>query len=132
MTFLPGSFGQPLPGVFAPVTNFTRHGGREAFGLARLSDHGLAVPADPIKTLNTRVSRTDIDLADPAEARAFDWIGGVYYSEGVDTDWRRAALSEKKVLLLTGRSLPSQPSPSRRSLEVLGELWGAVVPARAV
>lgn len=132
MTFLPGSFGQPLPGIFAPVTNFTRNGGPEAFGLARLGDHGLAVPADPIKTLIARVSRTDIDLADPAEARAFDWIGGVHYGEGVDKGWRRAALSEKKVLLLTGRSLPSQPSPSRRSLEVLGALWAAVVPVRAV
>ena len=132
MTFLPGSFGQPLPGIFAPLTNFTRNGGPEAFGLARLGDHGLAVPADPIKTLIARVSRTDIDLADPAEARAFDWIGGVHYGEGVDTGWRRAALSEKKVLLLTGRSLPSQPGPSRRSLDVLGELWAAVVPVRAV
>ena len=65
MTFLPGSFGQPLPGVFAPVTNFARHGGPEAFGLARLRDHGLAVSADPIKTLIARVSHTDIDLTDP-------------------------------------------------------------------
>jgi hypothetical protein len=132
MTFLPGSFGQSLPGVFAPVMNFTRHGGPEAFGLVRLRDHGLALPADPIKTLMVRVSRTDIDLTDPAETRAFDWIGGVHYGEGIQAAWRQAALREKKLLLLTGRSLPSQPSPDpRRSLEILGELWAAVVPVRA-
>jgi hypothetical protein len=132
MTFLPGSFGQPLPGVFAPVMNFTRHGGPEAFGLGRLRDHGLGVPADPIKTLIARVSHTDIDLIDPAETAAFADIGGVHYSEGIDAAWRQAVLSHGILLLLTGRSLPSQPGPDpHRSLEALGELWAAVVRIRA-
>jgi len=132
VTFLPGSFCQPLPGMFAPITNFTRNGGPEAFGLSRLRDHGLSVSADPIKTLIARVSRTDIDLTDPAEAPAFDFIGGVHYNEGVSGDWRKAAFSQGRVLLLTGHSLPTGPGRDPdHSLEALGELWGAVISVQA-
>ncbi len=131
MIFLPGSFSQ-LPAVFAPLANLTRQGGPETFGLTRLGDHGVAVPADPIRTVIARVSHTDIDLADPADPAALDWIGGVHYGEGLHAAWRRAALSEGKLLLLTGRSMPSPPRHDRRPfLEVLGELWGAVVHVEA-
>jgi hypothetical protein len=127
-TFLPGSFCQPLPGVFAPVANFTRHGGPDTFGLSRLGDHDLSVPAEVVKTLLARVSRTDIDLIDPAEAPPFNWLGGVHYSEGVHAGWREAALSGGRVLLLTGHSLPAQPpAEPLAAREILSDLWGAVV-----
>jgi hypothetical protein len=131
-TFLPGSFCQPLPVVFAPVTNFTRHGGPDAFGLGRLGDHDLSVPAQAIRTLLAKVSRTDIDLIDTAGAPPLNWLGGVHYSNGVHAGWREAALSRGQVLLLTGRSLPFQPPDDPlAALEILGDLWGAIVPVQA-
>ncbi len=132
-TFLPGSFCQPLPVIFAPLTNFTRHGGPDALGLRRLGDSDLAVPAEAIKTMVARVSRTDIDLIDPAEAQPYNWLGGVHYGRRVHADWRKAALSHGRVLLLTGRSLPSQPpADPLAALTILGALWGAVLPVQAV
>lgn len=131
ITFLPGSFGQPQAGMFVPAADFTRNGGPEAFGLSRLGDHGLSVPADPLRTLVARVSRTDIDLIDPAEAVAFNMVGGVHYSEGIRKTWREAALSDGQVLLLTGRSLPLQaPDDPLACAEALADLWGAVVPVQ--
>jgi hypothetical protein len=132
LTFLPGSFGQPLPGIFAPASAFTRHGGPDVFGLSRLRDHDFSVAAEAIGTLIARVSRTDIDLFDPAEAPPFNWLGGVHYDEGIRDDWRKAALSQGRVLLLTGRHLPSQPPADPLAThEILGDLWGAIVPVQA-
>ncbi len=133
MTFLPGSFSQPLPGLFAPLANFARHGGPEAFGLSPVREHGLAVPADPIKTLVAQVSHTDIDLSDPGETTPFDWIGGVHYAEGIQETWLRAALTAGRLLLLTGPSLPGQPAGGTDGdFEALTQLWGAVVPVQAL
>ncbi len=131
-TFLPGSLGQPLPVIFAPVANFTRHGGPDAFGLCRLGDHNLSVSAEAIKTVVARVSRTDIDLIDPAEAPPLNWLGGVHYSKGVHIDWRKAAASYGHVLLVTGRSLPLQPpADALAARKILEDLWGAIVPVQA-
>jgi hypothetical protein len=131
VTFLPGSFGLPLPGIFAPAVNFSRLGGPAVFGLARLSDHGIAVPAEPSRTLVARVSKTDVDIIDPAETRPHDLIGGVRYSEGLGP-WRQAALSAGVVVLLTGSSLPGLPGtdPGRIDTAFAG-LWGAILPVRA-
>jgi hypothetical protein len=131
-TFLPGSFGQSLAGIFVPAPNFTRHGGPAAFGLSRLGDHGMSVPADTANTLTARISRTDIDLIDPAETQPFDWLGGVHYSEGIDPRWRQAVITRARVLLLTGRSLPLQrPADPLTAHKILADLWGAVIPVQA-
>jgi hypothetical protein len=130
-TFLPGSLGQPLAVVFAPEPNFTRHGGPDAFGLSRLGDNGLAVPAEPVRTVIARVSRTDIDLIDPAEAEPFNWLGGVHYREGVHPAWRESAVSNRQILLLTGRRLPlEEPADPGEAEEILGNLWGAIILAQ--
>lgn len=132
-TFLPGSFGQPLPGIFAPASAFTRHGGPDAFGLSHLGDHGLAVAAEAIRTVTARVSKTDIDLFDPAETPPFNWLGGVHYDKGIHDDWLKAALSQGRVLLLTGRSLPSQPPANPLAAHGgLDDLWAAIVSVQAV
>jgi len=128
VTFPPGSFGQPLPVVFAPAADFARYGGPGVFGLARLLEHGgqLGVRADPVQTLAARVTRTDIDLLDLAEDPG--WIGGVHYSEGLPPVWRQTALDHGYVLVLTGRSIPITPGPV--SPQELEGLWGAIVPVQ--
>jgi hypothetical protein len=131
-TFLPGSLHQPLPVLFAPLTNFARHGGPDAFGLSRLGDHDLSVPSQPLRTLVAQISRTDIDLFDPAEAPPLNWIGGVHYDQGVDPSWRQAALSCGQALLLTGAAMPTGPGPHpQRSLKQIEDLWAAVIPVHA-
>jgi hypothetical protein len=131
VTFLPGSFGQPFPGLFAPIANFTMHGGPDMFGLTRVSDHDLAVPAEPVQTLVAQVSRTDIDLLDPADTRVLGQIGGVHYSEGLPTEWRQAALGNGRILLISGRRLPGlSGSSARQSSQALRELWAAFVPVQ--
>lgn len=122
-TLLPGSFLQPLPAILAPLTNFTRHGGPGALGLTCLGDHDMAIPSGAITTMVARVSRTDIDLLDPAEAAPYNWLGGVHYGTGVHPEWRKTALSYGRVLLLTGRSLPSEaPSDPLTAREINGNL----------
>lgn len=130
--FQPGSFGQPFAGVFAPIANFTRHGGPEMFGLAQLRDQGMGISADPIRTLAARVSRTDIDLIDPAEDAIDGQVGGVHYAEGIHAAWRQAAARDGKVLLLTGSRLPGQPGAGPRQPDGdPGELWAALIPVHA-
>jgi hypothetical protein len=130
--FMPGSFGQPFAGVYAPIAEFARHGGPEMFGLARLRDQDMSVPAEPSRTLAVRVSRTDIDIVDPTENPVNGQVGGVHYSEGIQAAWRRAALSQGMVLLLTGSRLPSGPgADTRQALEDLGDLWAAMIPVHA-
>ena len=130
--FQPGSFGQPFAGVFAPIANFTRHGGPEMFGLAQLRDQDMGISADPIRTLAARVSRTDVDLIDPAEDAVNGQVGGVHYSEGIHAAWRRAAARDGKVLLLTGSRLPGQPGAGPRQPDGdPGELWAALIPVHA-
>lgn len=129
VTFLPGSFGQPFAGVFAPIAEFDRHGGPEMFGLTKLADHDMSVPAEPSRTLTARVSRTDIDIVDPGQNPVDGQVGGVHYSEGIKAAWRRAALSDGVVLLLTGSRLPGEPgADARRPPADLGDLWAALVP----
>jgi hypothetical protein len=123
--FLPGSFGQPLAGVYVPLATFTRHGGPEMFGMAKLRDHGMAVPAEPAQALAAQVSRTDIDLVDPTLDVASGQIGGVHYHEGIRDAWRKAAIRTGHVLVLTGHRLP--PSSSPLAWDELGDLWAAVV-----
>jgi hypothetical protein len=137
VTFLPGSFGLPYAGIFAPAVAFTVHGGPEMFGLAQLRDQNMAVSPEPIGTVAARVSRTDIDLIDPDAEGPETQLGGVHYPEGVHAAWRQAAATHQKVLLLTGRQLPAPDAPrssdNRTQLERdFGELWAAIVPVRIV
>ena len=121
----------PFPGVFAPQAEFARHGGPAAFGLARLNDHGTAIPAEPSRTLLVKVSHTDVDIIDPGEIRPHDLIGGVHYSEGVGP-WRQAALSTGMAVLLTGPTLPGFGDTGPVSLRTAyAGLWGAIVPVQA-
>jgi hypothetical protein len=124
VTFLPGSFGQPLPGIFAPVSVFARHGGPAAFGLTPAT--GAASPVGPAGMLTGRVTHTDIDLMDPADPD-FGWIGGVSYPEGIHGAWRRAARRHREALLLTGPACPGQPGASPRDATAQDELWAGVI-----
>src|ERR1019366_981409 len=110
--FQPGSFGQPFAGVFAPIASFTRHGGPEMFGLAQLRDQDMGISADPIRTLAARVSRTDIDLIDPAEDAIDGQVGGVHYAEGIHRAWRRGAPREGKAGLPPPPARPAGRRPS--------------------
>jgi len=80
------------------------HGGADLFGLALLREHDLFVPADPLHTLITRISLTDIDLIDTtaSETEPGMQVGGVHYSEGIPAEWRRTARKHGVILLLTG------------------------------
>jgi hypothetical protein len=128
VAFLPGSFGLPLAGVFAPLPEFTRHGGPEAFGLHRVSPHMPEIPADPVRTLTVRVTRTDIDLMDPGEGGTFGQVGGVHYPEGVQAAWRQAALGQGHVLVITGPRLPGYTNARAGDDGDPGEIWAAIVP----
>ncbi len=127
VTFLPGSFGQGLPGIFVPALTFARQGGPVAFGLARVPGDGAEVT--PTSQLTVRVSRTDIDLMDPAESQRFRWVGGVHYAEGIDVAWARAARRHGLALLVTGSRLPSRDYADKGQLADAGvsELWAALV-----
>jgi hypothetical protein len=126
VAFLPGSFGQPLPGIFAPVSVFARHGGPAAFGLSPV--HGAASPVGPAGMLTARVTHTDIDLMDPADPE-LGWIAGVNYPEGIGGAWRRAARRHQEALLLTGPVCPGMPAAARqhRAGTAPDELWAGVV-----
>jgi len=137
VTFLPGSFGLPFAGIFAPLVAFARHGGPEMFGLAQLRDQNMAISPEPLRTIVGRVSRTDIDLIDPAAEGPETQLGGVHYSEGVQTAWRQAARTHGKTLLLTGRRLPGADETGTaedlaQMWQDFGELWGAVIPVQIV
>jgi hypothetical protein len=127
VTFLPGSFGQGLPGIFVPALTFARQGGPAAFGLALVPGEGAEVI--PTSLLTARVSRTDIDLMDPAESQRFRWVGGVHYAEGIDTAWARAARRHGLALLVTGPRLPGGDYADKGQLAGAGvsELWAALV-----
>jgi hypothetical protein len=78
--------------------------------------------------LTARVSRTDIDLMDPADPD-LGWIGGVSYPEGIHAAWRRAARRHGEALLLTGPACPGQPGASPRTPQAAapGDLWAGVI-----
>jgi hypothetical protein len=129
--FLPGSFGQHLPGIFAPQAAFTRPGGPAAFGLTSLSEPDPQVTL--ARGLTARVTRTDIDLIDPAEGQLFDWVGGVRYSEGINADWMRAVRRRRLILLVTGPRLPGgehdtiEHAPMAEAGKLSG-LWAGLLP----
>jgi hypothetical protein len=130
-TLLPGSFGQHLPGIFAPQSAFDRHGGPAMFGLTRLDGDSPEVTLT--QALTARVTRTDIDLLDPAEGKLISFIGGVHYSEGINPAWARAARRYRVALLVTGPRLPEgdygggeRPSIAEASQQ--SELWAGLVP----
>ncbi|GAA0991413.1 hypothetical protein GCM10009555_078710 [Acrocarpospora macrocephala] len=77
----PGSYGQPLPVVFAPAASFRIHGGPDMFGLTPVQP-GRSVPTAPISALIAHISRTDVDLICPAQPAATNYIAGVHYGEG--------------------------------------------------
>jgi hypothetical protein len=123
VAFLPGSFAQPLPGIFAPVSVFARHGGPAAFGLSPVQ--GDASPVSQAGMLTARVTRTDIDLMDPADPE-LGWIGGVSYPEGIQGTWRRAARRHQQALLLTGPTCPGMPA-DHRARTAQEELWAGMI-----
>jgi hypothetical protein len=131
VTLLPGSFGQHLPGIFAPESTFTRHGGPAIFGLTRLDRHGAAVTLTP--TLTARVTSTDIDLIGPAIGHRPAWIGGVHYSEGINATWAQAVRQHRLALLVTGQHLSdgeygTDGQPFIAEVSKMGELWAGLVP----
>ncbi len=127
ITFLPGSFGQPLPGIFAPAPVFSRHGGPPALGLNQITGPDTAVTLT--RHLTARVTRTALDLMDPAGGQLSNWIGGVHYDEGIDRNWSRAARQSRLALLVTGPKLPDSASAGElEPLSPADELWAALVP----
>jgi hypothetical protein len=87
MTFLPGSLGQPFAGVFAPAATFTMHGGADMFGLSLLGEHDLCVPAEPLRSLVARISRTDIDLPDADAAEGEPAARSAGFTTARESGW---------------------------------------------
>jgi hypothetical protein len=128
LTFEPGSLGQLFPGVFVPAADFARLGGPQTFGLTRLRGLQDGIAADPLRTLVARVSRTDIDLVDPAQSAPEEWVCGVHYPAGIRPAWYRAARATGRMLVLTGPSAPGWPHPDSPGAALnFDDLWAAVV-----
>lgn len=124
VTFLPGSLGHHLAGVFAPAGTLARYGGAAGFGLAPLPRYQHEIP--DVRTVVARVSRTDIDLIDPGEDAGFGMLGGVRYEEGLPPAWLDAAGRDGRILVLTGSVAPG---PAVRD-DQLRELYAATVTVR--
>ncbi|RVX39156.1 hypothetical protein EDD27_1503 [Nonomuraea polychroma] len=103
----PGSYGQPLPVVFAPAATFRMHGGADLFGLTPLRLHD-PLPTTPLPDLIAHISPTDVDLIRPNEPMPTNYVAGVHYGEGLSISWLQAARRLGKVLLLTGPTLPGK------------------------
>jgi hypothetical protein len=129
LTLLPGSFGQPLPAIFVPEFTFARHGGPAMFGLTRVAAGGHGPETGFTRNVVARVTRTDIDLMNPAEDRQPRWIGGVSYPGAIDAAWARAARRRRLALLVTGPRLPAAtPATRHQPVSARDELWAAVIP----
>ncbi|MDF5758391.1 hypothetical protein [Spongiactinospora sp. TRM90649] len=119
-----GSYGQPLPVVFAPAADFRMHGGPDMFGLTPVQLGG-SVPTAPTSNLIAHISRTDVDLICPTEPEATSYVAGVHYGEGLTRTFRRAAAQRGAVLLLTGPRLPGKRGVAPE--QSWQDVWGAVV-----
>jgi hypothetical protein len=100
----PGMYFQPLPVVYVPRWEFTRHGGPETFGLAPF--RGFAETPQAYGMV-ARITETDVDFYRPDVDRDLSFICGYHALEG-STDgryaaWQQAALTARQLLLVTGR-----------------------------
>lgn len=135
--FQPGMYFQPLPVAYLPIWEFNRHGGPETFGFAPFRSFAEIRQAHGMVA---HITDTDVDLYRPEVDRDLSFICGYHAVEGT-TDgryaaWKKAALTARRLLLITGRrEMPTGPTARAagaqasydEAWEVLHESYVAVV-----
>jgi hypothetical protein len=108
---------QPLPVVYVPRWEFTRHGGPETFGLAPFRGFAEIPQA---QGMVAHITETDVDFYRPDVDRDLSFICGYYALEGTAdgryATWQQAALTARRLLLITGR----REMPTGASVEGIG------------